>query len=247
ADHHVPQVRQFGQHFDHGLAVLVRDQAALADQLLDDHPHRDRRLALGLVLGDLDELAQQAVIRKPGSLPACFRDIPPEDIINMDDTSVNVIGRVGGRVVADAKSTSGLAMKVPRAATPSWAVQAMTGRFGSWGGFGRYHVYAVVRCEIKADKGAAFVGGVWDNRNRVGLGAVSFPVGKPAPPLTAKEIDPNPLVSFATITSGTPVTDGEYHVYDFGVYDFAHADMLVWVGTTAGDMYVERFVFVRAD
>jgi hypothetical protein len=195
----------------------------------------------------LDELAQQAVIRKPGSLPACFQDVPPENIINMDDTSVSVIGRIGACVVADAKSTSGLAMKVPRAATPSWGVQAMTGRFGSWGGFGRYRVHAVVRCESKADKGAAFVGGVWDNRNRVGLGAVSFPIGKPAPPLTAKEVDPNPLVSFATIASGTPVTDGEYHVYDFGVYDFAHADMLVWVGTTTGDMYVERFVFVRAD
>ena len=138
-------------------------------------------------------------------------------------------------------------MKLPRAASPSWGLQAMTGRFGSLAGFGRYRVYAVVRCELKTDTGAAFVGGVWDSLNRVGLGAVSFPIGKSAPPLTAKEVDPNPAVTFATITSGKPVTDGEYHVYDFGVYDFSHDNMLVWVGTTTGDMYVERFVFVREE
>ncbi len=195
----------------------------------------------------LDDLAMRVVARKPSALPAFLRDIPPSKIINMDETSVLVIGRLGAKVVADAKASGGVSMKLPRAAIPSWGLQATTGRFESLGGFGRYRVYAVVRCELQTDAGAAFVGGVWDNRNRIGLGAVSFPIGKPAPALAATEIDPNPAVSFATITSGKPVTDGEYHVYDFGVYDFSHADMLVWVGTTTGDMYVERFVFVREE
>ena len=195
----------------------------------------------------LNELAMRVAARKFSSLPECFRDIPQSKIINMDETSVSVIARLGARVVVDAKASGGVSMKLPRAASPSWGLQAMTGRFGSLGGFGRYHVYAVVRCELMTDKGAAFVGGVWDDLNRIGLGAVSFPIGKPALPLRAKEIDPNPAVTFATITSGKPVTDGEYHVYDFGIYDFSHDNMLVWVGTTTGDMYVERFVFVREE
>ena len=196
---------------------------------------------------DLNELTQLATKGKCGALPACLSDLPPSKIINMDHTLVNVLQNHGAEVVVDAKSTSGLAMKVPQAAVPSWAVQAMTKRFSSLGGFGRCRVHAVVRCDLKADKGAAFVGGVWDNRNRKGLGSFSFPAGKPAAPLSAKDAAPPPPFAFAPITNGKPVTDGEYHVYDFGVYDFSHADMLVWVGTTTGDMYVERFVFVRED
>ena len=138
-------------------------------------------------------------------------------------------------------------MKLPQAAHPSWGLQATTGRFESLGGFGRYRVYAVARCEFKTDAGAAFVGGVWDNRNRKGPGSFSFPVNKPAAPLTAKENDLNPQPTSDIITNGNPVVDNEYHVYDFGVYDFSHDDMLVWLGTTTGDLYVERFVFVRED
>jgi hypothetical protein len=195
----------------------------------------------------LGQLAWQTVGRKPGSLPAMFKDVPPENIINMDDTMVRVILRIGADVVVDPKSTSGLAMRVPQAKAPSWGVQATTDRFDSWGGFGRYRVYGVIRCELKADQGAAFVGGVWDGLNRRGLGAVSFPIGKPAPPLSAEEIDANPTIQFDRITSGKPVTDGEYHVYDFGAYDLSHANIVVWVGTTTGDMFVERFIFVREE
>ena len=90
-----------------------------------------------------------------------------------------------------------------------------------------------------------FVGGVWDDLNRKGLGAVSFPIGKPAPPLKPEGVDASPAIRFATIESGAPVTDGEYHVYDFGTYDLPHGDISVWVGTTAGDMFVDRFIFVK--
>jgi len=196
----------------------------------------------------LDDLKQLATNGKSGSLPACLSDIPPSIIINMDYTLVNLLANRGA-VVVDAKSTSGLVMKVPEAANLSWAVQAWTKSFSSLGGFGRYHVYVVVRCDLKTDKGLAFMGGVWDGRNRKGLGAVSFPIGKPAPQLTAKEVSPSPSITFAPITSGNAVTDCEYHVYDIGAYDFSHDNMLVWVGVglKTGDMYVERFVFVRED
>jgi len=195
----------------------------------------------------LDQLEWQAVVRKPGSLPAMFQDVPTESIINMDETMVEVALRLGCDIVPDIKSTSGLAMRMPKAKAPSWGLQARTKFLETMGGFGRYRVYAVIRCDVQAEEGAAFVGGVWDNVNRKGLGAVSFPIGKPAPPLSAKEIDANPSVTFASITSGKPVTDAEYHVYDFGTYTFENANTVVWLGTTTGDIYLERFIFVREE
>jgi len=194
----------------------------------------------------LKELTKLAM-KRPGSLPARFRDIPPSKIINMDESLVSVFVNMGAEVVEDPKSTSGLTMKLPKAAVPSWALQAMTKRFDTLGGFGRYHVYAVVRCDLKSDEGAAFVVGVWDNTNLKGLGAVSFPIGKSAPPLTAKDLDKNPKITYDTITSGNPVTDGEYHTYDLGVYNLLHENMMVWFGSTTSDIYVERVIFVRED
>jgi hypothetical protein len=47
------------------------------------------------------------------------------------------------------------------------------------------------------------------------------------------------------VRSGTPVTDGEYHVYDLGVYDLPHSSIYAWVGTTTGDLFVDRFLFVK--
>ena len=48
-----------------------------------------------------------------------------------------------------------------------------------------------------------------------------------------------------TVPSGAPVVDGDYHVFDFGVHDLTHREISVWVGTTTGDLYVDRFVFVK--
>jgi hypothetical protein len=39
--------------------------------------------------------------------------------------------------------------------------------------------------------------------------------------------------------------DGEYHLYDLGVHDLPHSQMHFWVGTTTGDLYVDRFLFVK--
>ena len=57
-------------------------------------------------------------------------------------------------------------------------------------------------------------------------------------------IDENPEV-LGTTRSGTPVTDGEYHLYDLGVHDLPHSQMHFWVGTTTGYLYVDRFLFVK--
>jgi hypothetical protein len=35
------------------------------------------------------------------------------------------------------------------------------------------------------------------------------------------------------------------HVCDFGVHDLAHGDISIWVGTTTGDLYIDRFVLAR--
>lgn len=182
---------------------------------------------------------------RPGPLPGGFEETAPERIVDMDESLASVFEYAGASVVDDPKASNGRAMRVPKAERPSWAVQAKTVHLGALTGFGRYRVIAVVRCDLQADAGPAFVGGVWDGQDRKGLGAVSFPIGAPGPPPAAEEIDANPEIRFATITSGTPVTDGEYHVYDFGTYDLLHPDISVWVGTTTGDMYVDRFLFVR--
>jgi hypothetical protein len=102
----------------------------------------------------------------------------------------------------------------------------------------------VVRCELQGESGDAFVAGLYDLRSKKGLGTVCFPIGKPGVPSASHEIDENPEV-LGAITSGTPVTDGEYHLYDLGVHDLPHSQMYFWVGTTTGDMYVDRFLFVK--
>ena len=196
--------------------------------------------------GYLDKLAKLATsATKVGPLPEAFRDTPRDRIIDMDEALVAVYPEAGATIIEDPRAANGLAILVPKRPQASWGAQAWTRHFGVLGGFGKYHVYAVVRCELQTDTGAAFVGGVYDYANRKGLGAVSFPIGKPAPPLTPEQVDANPEIRFATIRSGAPVTDGEYHVYDFGTYDLPHGDISVWVGSTTGDMFVDRFVFVR--
>jgi len=194
----------------------------------------------------LDELSMLARANgRSAPLPPMFSDIPRSRIIDMDESRATIFPHAGASIVEDPKAANGLAMRVPKADQPSWAVQAKTRGFAELGGFGTYHVYAVVRCELQADTGAAFVGGVYDDANAKGLGAVSFPIGKPAPAPTQDEVDRNPQVTFETLAGGAPVTDGEYHVYDFGVYELPHGALSIWVGTTTGDMYVDRFVFVK--
>jgi len=194
----------------------------------------------------LDRLTKLATaVVKVGPLPEAFRDLPRERIIDMDEALVRLYPEAGATIVEDAKASNGLAMRVPRRPAASWGAQAWTRCLDALGGFGKYHVYAVVRCELQADTGAAFVGGVYDYTYAKGLGAVSFPIGKPAPPLTPEQLDANPAIRFATIRSGAPVTDGEYHVYDFGTYDLPHGGISVWVGSTTADIFVDRFLFVR--
>ncbi len=182
--------------------------------------------------------------KPPALVPEAFRSLPPSSVIDMDESRCFIYKASGATIVPDPKASNGLAMRVPKAPAPSWGLQAHTKLLSALGGLGRYHVYAVARCELQAESGAAFVAGLYDSRSKQGMGTVSFPIGKPAPALASGEIDANPAVLGVT-TSGSPVTDGEYHVYDLGVYDLSHGQMYVWVGTTTGDLFVDRFLFVK--
>jgi hypothetical protein len=182
--------------------------------------------------------------KTPAPLPKAFRSLPPASVIDMDETRCLVYKPSGAKIVEDPKASNGFAMLVPKAPMPSWGVQAWTKLLGTYGGFGRYRVYVVARCEVQAESGDAFVAGLYDVKGKKGLGTICFPIGKPTSAPAPKEIDENPEV-LGTTRSGTPVMDGEYHLYDLGVHDLPHSQMHCWVGTTTGDLYVDRFLFVK--
>jgi hypothetical protein len=182
--------------------------------------------------------------KAPAPLPEAFRSLPPSRVIDMDETRCNIYKATGAKIVEDPKASNGFAMLVPKAPVPSWGVQAWSKILGSLGVFGRYRVYAVARCELQADSGDAFVVGLYDARDKKGVGAVSFPIGKPGVPSASHEVAAKPADWGAT-RSGAPVTDGEYHLYDLGVHDLPHSQMYFWVGTTTGDLFVDRFLFVK--
>jgi hypothetical protein len=182
--------------------------------------------------------------KPPAPLPESFRSLPASRVIDMDETRCSIVRSTGSKIVEDPKASNGFAMLVPKAPKPSWGVQAYTKLLGTLGGFGRYRVYVVARCEPQADSGDAFVAGLYDKRGKKGLGTVSFPIGKPASTGDPQQVDENPVV-LGSMKSGTPVTDGEYHVYDLGVYDLPHSSIYAWVGTTTGDLFVDRFLFVK--
>jgi hypothetical protein len=182
--------------------------------------------------------------KPPALVPEAFRTLPASRVIDMDETRCAIMKSAGAKVVEDPKASNGLAMRVPKAPKPSWGVQAYTKLLSALGGFGRYRVYVVARCEIQADSGAAFVAGIYDKRGKKGLGSVSFPIGNQASAADPKQVDEDPTV-LGDMRIGTPVTDGEYHVYDLGVYDLSHSSIYAWVGTTNGDLFVDRFLFVK--
>ncbi len=185
-------------------------------------------------------LKEQA--KPPTPLPEFLLNIPPSSVIDMDESQCYIGGAAA--IVQDPKASNGLAMRVPKAPKPSWAVQAWTKFPVRLAGSGRYHVYAVVRFEPQADSGAAFVAGLYDQKAKKGLRTVSFPIGKAGVAQVPKEIDTDPD-KIGIVSSGKPVIDGEYHVYDLGVYQLPHSQMYFWVGTTTGDMFVDRFLFVK--
>jgi hypothetical protein len=119
----------------------------------------------------LDELSGRALMPvKPGPLPPMFQATPRRRIIDLAESLASVSKDAGASIVEDAKAANGLAMRVPKAKAPSWAVQATTRNFGDLGGFGTYHIFVVARCESASETGAAFVGGVWDSQKQKMLG-----------------------------------------------------------------------------
>ncbi|MFN6043904.1 MAG: DUF4838 domain-containing protein, partial [Verrucomicrobiota bacterium] len=182
--------------------------------------------------------------KPPAPLPESFRSLPASRVIDMDETRCSIVKKTGAKIVEDPKASNGFAMLVPKAPKPSWGVQAHTKVLSALGGFGRYRVHVVARCELQADSGDAFVAGIYDERSKKGLGSVSFPIGKSASAADPKQFDEDPTV-LGDMRIGTPVTDGDYHVYDLGVYELSHSSIYAWVGTTTGDLFVDRFLFVK--
>ncbi|MEI8078030.1 MAG: DUF4838 domain-containing protein [bacterium] len=211
----------------------------------------------------LDQLTEIGVTAaKCGPLPAEFRNLPRGRIIDIDESLAEVSKTAGGEIVPDAKAANGLAMLVrppkPKTGVSGAAVaanmivgvaaepvastdrpvQAKTTDFASLGGFGRYHIYAVVRCEIQIPDGN-FDAIVQDDGTQKCLGKASFSFGQPVP-LTAQKTNVN-----QTRPNRISLNDGDYHVYDFGTYDLQHGAISVYVTPTTGNLYVDRFIFVR--
>ncbi|MFN6017041.1 MAG: DUF4838 domain-containing protein [Verrucomicrobiota bacterium] len=182
--------------------------------------------------------------KPPAPLPEAFRGLPASRVIDMDEARCSLFRSTGAKIVEDPKASNGFAMRVPKAPKPSWGVQAHTKALSALGGFGRYRVHVVARCELQAESGDAFVAGIYDVRGKKGLGTVSFPIGKSASAADPKQVDENPMV-LGDMRIGTPVNDAEYHVYDLGVYELSHSSIYAWVGTTNGDLFVDRFLFVK--
>jgi hypothetical protein len=177
-------------------------------------------------------------ITEQGPLPPYFAETNPERIIDIDEFKAFI--HPTAQVVDDPKASNGLAMRVPTFHVPSWAVQARTGDLERLGGFGRYRVYVVARVEPQAESGMAFEAGVFNNRSRKSLAWLRFPIG-------AKGAEPDRFKNTpeAPRPHGTPVSDGEYHLYDMGTYTLDDTGFFIWVGSTTGDLYVDRFIYVR--
>jgi hypothetical protein len=175
---------------------------------------------------------------KPGPLPVHFAETDRARIIDIDEFKAFIYPTA--QVVDDPKASNGLAMRVAKFHVPSWAVQARTGDLEKLGGFGRYRVYVVARLERQAEEGMAFEAGVYNNRTREHLSHLKFPIGKEG--MEPERVKANPD---APRPHGTPVTDGEYHLYDMGAYTLDDTGFFIWVGTTTGDLYVDRFLYVR--
>ena len=225
-------------------SAAVRRAAAPLDQLWMHPIQRQMEYGSGEAGWNayFESFKQRA--KPPAPLPEVFRSLPSDRVIELDETRCYVVKSAGATIVEDPKASNGLAMHLPKAPKPSWGVQAYSKILGTQGGFGRYRVYVVARCELQAESGDAFVAGLYDVKGKKGLETVCFPIGKLGVPSASHEIDENPEV-LGTTRSGTPVMDGEYHLYDLGVHDLPHNQMHFWVGTTTGDLYVDRFLFVK--
>lgn len=204
----------------------------------------------------LDQLTEiNAVATKTGPLPSGFREIPRNQIIDFEESLATVSKAAGAEIVSDANAANGLAMLVtppkPKDGPPvpevsantivgvaseppdstDRQVQVKTSDFASLGGFGRYHIYAVVRSEVQLPDGS-FDAIVQDDKKSRSLGKVSFRF--------------SPLVPEKSTGQTRPMaSDGEYHVYDLGTYDLPHESVSVILSPVKGNIYVDRFIFVR--
>jgi len=166
-------------------------------------------------------------------LPAELKDIPPSDVIDIQEDSLFnlVIYEEWVSNITDTKASNGKAGRVS-CEHVQWAVGTDDlGRYGDELCKGKWHCYAVVRCETGPDvkEGKAFLKIGFDNENKKNL------------PLAGEE---KPSIK--------DFSDGEYHLVDFGVHDHTNADIIFRIAPLANPkemkaIYVDRFIFVKTN
>ncbi len=187
-------------------------------------------------------------LQKPSvPLPEPFDKLPEKNVIEVQEHEFDLhdVDRGDASWVDDPLASNGRAAFLnPKFA--NWAVQLSNPE--KWGVKGKWRAYAIARVEKNADKGVAFVGGVYNNSAHKSDGDICIqldPADKPA------KVD---LVLEAGPLSGSnvDVRDGKYHVFDWGVHDFSKANLYIWFGTTGGvtpenvkGIYIDRVFFVK--
>lgn len=175
------------------------------------------------------------------ALPQPLAGLPRKAVVDIQEDRMSVFK--GAELVLDPLAVNHGAARIDPGVL-SWAVQMRD--LPRHGVKGRWHAYAVIRVEPRAERGLAFTGGVYDtesNRNLLGISQRLEGQAGGTP-------DPN-IGTARTTALAEAITDGQYRLYDFGSHEFDDS-VYLWIGTTGGvsaeavkAIWVDRFVFVR--
>jgi hypothetical protein len=200
------------------------DPAAFCEEFIEAaHKFNIGSYAEGRAFKDIEAgLRSQAMpIGQGGTPPSEVAGLPVDAWVDIQESEFTLHG-VGNwaTMVDDATASNGRAARMP-ANHNQWAVQYPLS--GDLSGLGRWHCYAVVRCEPKTAKGGAFSLGLYDSKAAAGAANLDVTLEQAA--------------------------DGKYHAYDLGVHDL-RAGLYFWVApkgdpNAVGAVYVDRFFLVR--
>jgi hypothetical protein len=162
-----------------------------------------------------------ARFREPGPPPDECQGLPAEDWIDIQDNEFGLHGLGSWVTLADdAKASDGKAARMP-GGHPNWATQYPLS--ADMAELGPCHCYVRVRCEPKAQTGAAFTVGLYDANAKVGVAQIA-----------------------ETLENAG---DGEYRTYDLGVHELKPG-MYFWVcppnnAEAVEAVYTDRVFCVR--
>ncbi len=175
-------------------------------------------------------------------LPSPFANISTKDMFDIQEQDFDLFGfeRGDASFVKDPLASNKTAALL-NPEYSNWAVQI--NNLDQWNHKGIWHAYAVIRIEKIADRGVAFVGGVYNqSRNRSDMDMIVQldPSDRP------KKDDPTVL------TPNIDFRDGAYHVVDLGSYEIGKDRLSFWFGTTGGvspnnvkGIYIDRVFFIK--